>query len=116
MSESSESNTLSSSEDSESTQSQGNRSRSSTQESKGSDGVENTANTPEAVDWEAKYPYRFHPERDELMKACVSMKDYSMKPPIVTPWNPTKGRRDRFQGGRGGRGESHSRGKRRRDF
>lgn len=56
MSESSESNTLSSSEDSESTQSQKNRSRSSTQESQKSDVVENSAEkplqeTPKTVDW-----------------------------------------------------------------
>ena len=60
MSESSESNTLSSSEDSESTQSQGNRSRSSTQESQGSDVItdENTAKTPKAIDW-GKLKYSF---------------------------------------------------------
>jgi len=75
-----------------------------------------SVNVNSKIDLEAKYPYRFHPERDELMKACVSMKDYSMKPPIVTPWNPAKGRRDIFQERRGGGGESHSRGKRRRDF
>ena len=154
MSESSDSNAISSSEESESTQSQGNHSQSSAQESQGSDVDEKSAKTSspetsEPVNWgklvlcisssdsevpnidnhyiissfsvllvskidlEAKYPYRFHPERDELMKACVAMKEYTMKPPIVKPWNPAKGRRDRFQGNRG---ESHSRGKRRRDF
>ncbi|CAG5094267.1 Oidioi.mRNA.OKI2018_I69.XSR.g13403.t1.cds [Oikopleura dioica] len=132
MSESSESNSLSSSEESESTQSQGNRSQSSAQESQtGSDnednsesknsspenGTEQLQRQREPTNWEAKYPYRFHPERDALMKECVQMAEYTMKPPIVKPWNPAKGRANNRGNYRGqNRNEQNHGGKRRRDF